>query len=161
MASADGRHVFVEERERRPSDGSPATSTDTDSWAGVPYEMLYRFSEFFIREEATGGGITIRTGGRIQLRYLTLVYNETAHFEVHVTPKNRKKRTRNSVHRAARRRQRERRRRDRPVRWRVPRARHEQRQGHGDRSHQNRSPFPCKLVSGAWTANYVNRNRSV
>jgi len=48
--------------------------------------MRYRFSEFFIRKQATGGGLTVVTLGRLQLRYLSLVYDNTAAFKVEVTP---------------------------------------------------------------------------
>lgn len=53
---------------------------------GVPYEFRYRFSTFVIKEEAVGGGQMTVGEGRIQLRKVTLLYNDSGYFRVEVTP---------------------------------------------------------------------------
>jgi len=63
---------------------------NTPMYLGVPYELRYRFSEFFIRKEAVGGGVTIETEGRLQLKYLSVVYDDTSSFRIEVTPRGRK-----------------------------------------------------------------------
>lgn len=48
---------------------------------GVPYQMLYEFSEFFIRDSQTK---TPDLTSSIQMRSLTLSFNETGYFQVKV-----------------------------------------------------------------------------
>lgn len=158
VASKDGHYITVESV----SDSTVVIEGDhreTDFYVGVPYTMRYRFSEFFVREEATGGGIGIKTGGRIQLRYLTLVYNETAHFTVEVTADNRP-----------------------TYRYAFTGRRDGDSNNLSDVLSRtdgtfkvplmsnsqglvidivNDSPFPSKIISASWTANYVNRKRSI
>lgn len=56
---------------------------------GKPYEMRYRFSTINIKEEAVGGGQMTVGEGRIQLRRMSLLYNDTGYFRVEVTPTRR------------------------------------------------------------------------
>lgn len=63
---------------------------DITSWvinAGVPYTFLYEFSPQYIREDTPTGEAAIQEG-RVQLRYMSLIYMDTAYFEIKVTPKN-------------------------------------------------------------------------
>lgn len=60
------------------------------SWeinAGVPYTFEYIFSPQYIRESTPTGEAAIQEG-RVQLRYMSLIYMDTAYFKVRVTPKN-------------------------------------------------------------------------
>ena len=54
---------------------------------GSPYNFKYTFSEQVTKNENEA-----ILSGRLQLRKMTLVYNDTGYFEVHVTPDGREKR---------------------------------------------------------------------
>jgi hypothetical protein len=56
---------------------------------GRRYEMRYRFSTLFLREEAPGGGQQPVTEGRLQVRKMTLSHAETGYYRVEVTPRAR------------------------------------------------------------------------
>jgi len=58
-------------------------------YAGVPYEMRYRFSPFLIRQDAPGGGRVANTEGRLQLRRALINYANSGYFRIEVTPRNR------------------------------------------------------------------------
>ena len=63
---------------------------DATSWvinAGTPYTFLYEFSPQYIREDTPTGEAAIQEG-RVQLRYMSLIYMDTAYFVIRVTPKN-------------------------------------------------------------------------
>ena len=63
---------------------------DATSWsinAGVPYTFEYQFSPQYIRESTPTGEAAIQEG-RVQLRYMSLIYMDTAYFTIQVTPKN-------------------------------------------------------------------------
>ncbi|MGN6552080.1 MAG: hypothetical protein ACTHJ3_19620 [Pararhizobium sp.] len=53
---------------------------------GVPYEMRYRLSTIFLREQSRGGGTEVITEGRLQLIQLLLQFSKTAYFRVEITP---------------------------------------------------------------------------
>ena len=53
-------------------------------YAGVPYLFKYRFSEFVVKKQNEPV-----TTGRLQLRNLTVVFNDTGFFEAVITPDNR------------------------------------------------------------------------
>ena len=55
--------------------------------AGVNYEFLYEFSKQYLREENSSGESAIQDG-RLQLRYVSVIYTSSAYFEAHVTPTN-------------------------------------------------------------------------
>lgn len=55
---------------------------------GYPYMFNYQFSDQFVRTNATGGDVAVQDG-RLQLRYMSVVYQDSAHFVAEVTPKNR------------------------------------------------------------------------
>lgn len=57
---------------------------------GRRYSMLYRFSTLMVREDASGGGGVQPVGeGRLQLRRMSLTYNNAGYFRSEVTPKYR------------------------------------------------------------------------
>ncbi|CAA2141608.1 hypothetical protein [Hyphomicrobium sp. ghe19] len=56
---------------------------------GTPYECLYDLSIFQIRQESTGGGISVVSEGRLQVQRLTLQYANSGYFEVIVKPTGR------------------------------------------------------------------------
>jgi hypothetical protein len=58
-------------------------------WFGEPYERRYRFSKFFLRQQSANGGSTAVQTGRLQLRQMTLAYNNSSYFRVEVTPEGR------------------------------------------------------------------------
>ena len=61
---------------------------DITSWsitAGLNYTFNYEFSPQYLREETQGGSSTIQDG-RLQLQYMSLVYQDTSYFTVKVTP---------------------------------------------------------------------------
>ena len=64
--------------------------TDATAWsinAGTKYTFLYEFSPQYIRENTPTGEAAIQEG-RVQLRYMSLIYMDTAFFKVQVTPEN-------------------------------------------------------------------------
>jgi len=54
--------------------------------AGRRYCFRYRFSTLVIKEEAQGGGQMTVGAGRIQLRRMTLTFNNSGYFRAEVTP---------------------------------------------------------------------------
>lgn len=54
--------------------------------AGRQYCFRYTFSTLVIKEEASGGGQMTVGAGRMQLRRMTLTYNDTGYFRAEVTP---------------------------------------------------------------------------
>jgi len=61
----------------------------TKFFVGLPYTFRYRFSTFLVREGAPGGGQQPVGEGRVQVRQLTLTYNQSGYFRTEVTLKNR------------------------------------------------------------------------
>lgn len=59
--------------------------------AGVPISFEFTFSDQFIRSN-TGGGLVAIQDGRLQLRYMSLIYQNSAYFVATVKPKNRDER---------------------------------------------------------------------
>lgn len=55
-------------------------------YVGLPYRFRYRLSTVVVREDASGGGRTVIADGRLQLKTMTLIYDESAGFTVEVTP---------------------------------------------------------------------------
>lgn len=53
---------------------------------GIPYEMRYRLSTVYIRQERSGGGMVTITEGRLQLLQMLFQFSKTAYFRVEVTP---------------------------------------------------------------------------
>ncbi|WP_188393670.1 hypothetical protein [Mesorhizobium sp. SARCC-RB16n] len=53
---------------------------------GTVYEMRYRLSTIYIRQESRSGGVSTITEGRLQLMHLLIQFSKTAYFRVEVTP---------------------------------------------------------------------------
>ena len=63
------------------------TFTASDSFfVGIPYTMKYELSEPVLKRPKADGGYEMIAVGRHQLRYMTVVYDDTAFFKVKVTP---------------------------------------------------------------------------
>ena len=58
-------------------------------WIGQVFECRYQFSTFYLRENKPQGGSGIIASGRLQIRTVSIVYDESGYFEVHVTPRHR------------------------------------------------------------------------
>ena len=59
---------------------------------GLPYTFDYQYSTQFLREGERGSQVPVQDG-RLQLRYMSLLYMNTAQFEVSVTPTNKPAKT--------------------------------------------------------------------
>ena len=55
-------------------------------YVGIPYTMRYQLSEPVLKRPKPEGGYEMIAAGRHQLRYMTVVYDNTAHFTIKVTP---------------------------------------------------------------------------
>lgn len=55
--------------------------------AGIPYTFSYTFSSQFIRSESPTGTSAIQDG-RLQLKYFSMLYLDSAYFRAEVTPEN-------------------------------------------------------------------------
>lgn len=62
--------------------------TATDWAGGVPYLFNFEVSHQFVRGEAGGGEVSIQDG-RVQLRYMSVLYQNSSFFVVTVKPTNR------------------------------------------------------------------------
>lgn len=58
-------------------------------YVGELYDMLYEFSTQYLKEQPPGGGIAVVGGPRLQLRTWTMIFDQTSHFELKVTPRGR------------------------------------------------------------------------
>ena len=65
--------------------------TSTDFFAGVPYNMLYRFSDQTLKQPTERGGRSASDYAFQTIRNGSINYAETGHFTVEVTPKYRDK----------------------------------------------------------------------
>lgn len=66
--------------------------SDTDVWAGEPYDFTYRFTRFKLIQEIGGGKAAVNVF-RTQVRYAKLRFHETGFFQIMVMPENRKTNT--------------------------------------------------------------------
>lgn len=53
---------------------------------GTNYEMRYKLSTIFIRQESRSGGVSVITEGRLQLLQLLIQFSKSAYFRVEITP---------------------------------------------------------------------------
>lgn len=59
------------------------------SWcAGIGYNFEFHFSQQYLRQETGGGEVAIQDG-RLQLRYMSVIYQNSSFFKVSVEPVNR------------------------------------------------------------------------
>ena len=54
---------------------------------GIPYTFEYTFSQQFVRQEGETGSSAVQDG-RLQLRYFSMLYLDSAYFKAEVTPTN-------------------------------------------------------------------------
>ena len=60
--------------------------TNEDLFVGLSYTMKYEFTEPTLKKGTPKGGFEMVAAGRHQLRYMTVVFEDTAFFKVKVTP---------------------------------------------------------------------------
>jgi hypothetical protein len=58
-------------------------------FVGELYEMLYEFSTQFLKEQPPGGGMSVISGPKLQLRTWTMIFDQSSAFEVKITPRGR------------------------------------------------------------------------
>lgn len=58
-------------------------------YVGELYDMLYEFSTQYLKEQPPGGGMAVAGGPKLQLRTWTLIFDETSHFKLRITPRSR------------------------------------------------------------------------
>ena len=63
--------------------------TSAKFYVGELYDMLYEFSTQYLKEQPPGGGIAVVAGPKLQLRTWSVIFDQSSHFEVKVTPKGR------------------------------------------------------------------------
>jgi hypothetical protein len=63
--------------------------TGAKFFVGERYEMLYEFSTQYLKEEPPGGGMAVAGGPKLQLRTWTLIFDQTSHFKLQITPRGR------------------------------------------------------------------------
>lgn len=63
--------------------------TNAKFYVGELYDMLYEFSTQYLKEQPPGGGIAVVGGPKLQLRTWTMIFDQTSHFEIKVTPRGR------------------------------------------------------------------------
>ena len=62
--------------------------TSIEMQAGMGFTFDFQFSDQFVRADAGGGEVAVQDG-RLQLRYMSVVYQNSSFFEAQVQPKNR------------------------------------------------------------------------
>lgn len=62
--------------------------TATDWSAGIGYTFEFHFSQQYLRQETGGGDVAVQDG-RLQLRYMSVIYQNSSFFKVLVEPVNR------------------------------------------------------------------------
>jgi|TARA_R110000764_G_scaffold192518_1_gene277733 hypothetical protein len=87
MASPKGQKMTVTKQSNNTYHLDEVDATGWSINAGVPYTFEYVFSPQYIRESTPTGEAAIQEG-RVQLRYMSIIYMDTAFFKVQVTPSN-------------------------------------------------------------------------
>ena len=70
------------------TNGALSSTQATNVWVGIPYTMTYTFSKQLFKQ-AAGQSKTPSAGGSMMLKNCSVFYNNTAHFDVKVTPLHR------------------------------------------------------------------------
>jgi hypothetical protein len=70
------------------TNGALSSTQATNVWVGFPYTMKYTFSKQLFKQ-ASGQTKTPSAGGSMMLKSCSIFYNDTAHFDVKVTPLHR------------------------------------------------------------------------
>ena len=58
-------------------------------FVGELYDMGYEFSTPYLKEEPSGGGIAVVSGPKLQIRTWSVVFDDTSHFILRITPAGR------------------------------------------------------------------------
>ena len=86
VVSADGEVMTIASETTTSITLEEEFAEDDVFWVGVPYTMRYEMTEPVLKRPKSGGGFETIATGRHQLRYMTVVYDETAYFKVKITP---------------------------------------------------------------------------
>ena len=70
------------------TNGALSSTDATNVWVGIDYTMKYTFSKQLFKQ-ASGQSKTPSAGGSMMLKNCSVFYNNTAHFDVKVTPSQR------------------------------------------------------------------------
>ena len=70
------------------TNGALSSTDATNVWVGIDYTMTYTFSKQLFKQ-ASGQSKTPSAGGSMMLKNCSVFYNNTAHFDVKVTPSQR------------------------------------------------------------------------
>jgi len=63
--------------------------TSAKFFVGELFEMNYEFSTPYLKEQPPGGGLAVVAGPHLQLRTWTVIFDETSHFDLKITPQDR------------------------------------------------------------------------
>ena len=63
--------------------------TASKFFVGERYDMLYEFSTQYLKEQPPGGGMSVISGPRLQLRTWTMIFDQASSFQIRVTPRSR------------------------------------------------------------------------
>ena len=86
VVSADGEVMTIASQTSNTITLKEQFSASDKFFVGVPYTMLYELTEPVLKRPKVGGGFEMVATGRHQVRYMTVVYDDTAYFKVKVTP---------------------------------------------------------------------------
>ena len=86
VVSEDGEVMTVESDTSTTITITERVLTGDKFYIGVSYTMLYELTKPILKTATPTGGYEAVASGRHQLRYMTIVYDETASFLVRVTP---------------------------------------------------------------------------
>jgi hypothetical protein len=59
------------------------------AFVGIKYNMKYKFSKIFVREQKASGSNTSVNTGRLQIKRMSLIYGDTGYFDVTIFPRAR------------------------------------------------------------------------
>ena len=67
----------------------PGDLSSAKFYVGELYDMNYEFSTPYVKEQKTGGGVSIAAGPKLQMRTWSLIFDKTSAFELKITPTGR------------------------------------------------------------------------
>ena len=67
----------------------PGDLSNAKFYVGELYDMNYEFSTPYVKEQKTGGGVSIAAGPKLQMRTWSLIFDKTSAFELKITPTGR------------------------------------------------------------------------
>ena len=86
VVSADGEIMTVASTTTNTVTLNEEFSASDVFYVGIAYTMRYELTEPVLKKAKDQGGVEMVATGRHQLRYMTVVYDNTAYFTVRVTP---------------------------------------------------------------------------